>query len=152
MRASQTLVHLSTQRTKVQLDQQQNYMLILCACFGCLLLSRIQHLFLHFIWQSHLTSISLSVEKSPEHKPGQLGAEKYTSFITDPKCELNEFQPHAGFIEMRQGQSPVVQKILILLSKAHRQLFLLELFCLSHCTAWLLYQMGKGSHKQQATS
>ena len=72
----------------------------------------ILHLAVNFIWQSHLTSTLLAVEKSPEHEAGYLGSEKHISLIAYPKSELNEFQPHAGFIEMRQGENPVVQEIL----------------------------------------
>lgn len=106
--------------------------------------------FIYFIWQSHLISTALAVEKSPEHEAGYLGSEKYTSLcLSQIWIKWVSASHRIHWNETRRESSCSGD---ILLSKTHNQLFLLEIFCLSHCTVLLLYQMRKGSYKQQATS
>lgn len=77
-----------------------------------------------FTFHLAITSTSLAVEKSPEHEARYLGIDKYVSLIAYPKSELNEFQLHVGFIEMRQGENPFVQEILFCPKRTTNSFFL----------------------------
>lgn len=73
--------------------------MLLCLPVSDVYVKDIAFTFTHFIWQSHLASTLLAAEKSPEHESGYL---QDISLIAYSKSELNEFQPHSEFIEMRQ--------------------------------------------------